>query len=125
MTKAQQVYEQVEAMVASGTEKADAFRQLATEYDQPVNSVRGAYYQHKKVLDGGTGTTRTRKRETTPADAVESAKALLEKAIERIDAEIETAKERAAEAKTEFEAMKASAADRKQAITAKIAALDS
>jgi chromosome segregation ATPase len=123
MTKAQQVYEQVEAMVASGTEKADAFRQLATEYDQPVNSVRGAYYQHKKVLDGGT--TRTRNRETTPADAVESAKSVLEKAIDRIDAEIETAKDRAAEAKAEFEAMKASATERKQAITAKIAALDS
>ena len=50
---------------------------------------------------------------------------MLAKAIEDIDAEIAAAKERAEEAKAEFEAMKASAAERKQAITAKLAALDS
>ena len=121
-TKAQQVYERVEALVASGVSKADAFRQLAEETGQPVKSLQGAYYQHTKKLGGGT---RPRKRETTPADAVDSAKAVLERAIEQIDAEIAAARERADEAKAEFEAMKASAAERKQAITAKLAALDS
>lgn len=122
MTKAQEVYERVEAMVASGTSKADAFKALAKEFDQPVNSVRGAFYQHHKKVNGGS--TRPRKRETTPDDAVEDAKALLQRSIDRIDAEIATAKERAEEAKAEYEAMKASAAERKQAIEAKIAALD-
>ena len=123
MTKAQEVYERIEALVSSGVSKADAFRQLAEEYGQPVKSLQGAYYQHSRKANGGKA--RPRKRETTPADAVDSAKAVLETAIESIDAEIEAAKERADEAKREFEAMKASAAERKQAIKAKLAALDS
>ena len=121
MTKAQQVYERVESLVASGVSKADAFRQLAEELGQPAKSLQGAYYQHTKKVAGGA--TRPRKRETTPADAVEDAKAVLERAIESIDAEIEAAKERADEAKREFEAMKASAAERKAAIKAKLDAL--
>ncbi len=122
-TKAQEVYERIEALVASGMTKADAFRKLSEETGQPVKSLQGAYYTHSRKANGGP--RRSRKRETTPADAVDSAKAVLEKAIESIDAEIEAAKERADEAKREFEAMKASAQERKQAIKAKLAALDS
>lgn len=131
MTKAQEVYEKVEAMVASGdVKKADAFITLAEEYGQPVDSLRGAYYQHKKVLDsGGThttsgGTRRTRRRETTSETAVESAIATLRRAIDSIDAEIEVAKERAKEAQAEYEAMQASADERKSAIEEKIALLE-
>ena len=127
MTKSQEVYERIEALVAGGTKKADAFRQLAEELGQPAKSLQGAYYQHSKKLGiGGNGPKRrTRKRETTPADALEDAKAVLEEAIDSIDAEIEQAKERADEAKAEYEAMKASASERKQAIQAKLKALDS
>jgi len=122
MTKAQQVYERVNALTESGLTKADAFRQLADEFGQPVKSLQGAYYQHtRKTGAGGTG---ARKRETTAADAVESAKSLLERAVESIDGEIAAAKERADEAKGEYEAMKASASERKSAIKAKINALD-
>lgn len=126
-TKAQQVYERIEALVASGLTKAEAFRQLAEELGQPGKSLQGAYYQHTKKLGiGGNGPKRrTRKRETTPADALEDAKAVLEEAIDSIDAEIEQAKERADEAKAEYDAMKASATERKQAIAAKIKALGS
>jgi outer membrane murein-binding lipoprotein Lpp len=123
MTKAQQVYERIEALTAEGATKADAFRRVAEEIGQPVSSVRGAYYQHSRKVAGGS--SKPRRRETTPADAVESAKAILEKAIEQIDTEIEAAKERADEAKREYDAMKASATERKRAITAKITALDS
>lgn len=123
MTKAQQVYERIEALVASGLTKAEAFRKLAEELGQPAKSLQGAYYQHTKKLGGGT--PKARKRETTPADALEEAKALLKRAVESIDAEIEQAKSRADEAKAEYEAMRASATERKQAITAKIKALDS
>ena len=127
MTKSQEVYGRIEALVAGGTKKADAFRQLAEELGQPAKSLQGAYYQHSKKLGiGGNGPKRrTRKRETTPADALEDAKAVLEEAIDSIDAEIEQAKERADEAKAEYEAMKASASERKQAIQAKLKALDS
>ena len=127
MTKAQEVYERVEALVASGLSKAEAFRQLEGELGQPAKSLQGAYYQHTKKLGiggNGAGRRRTRKRETTPADALEDAKAVLEEALDSIDAEIEQAKERADEAKSEYEAMKASATERKQAITAKLKALD-
>jgi len=125
MTKAQQVYERIEALIASGLTKADAFRQLAEELGQPAKSLQGAYYQHTKKLGAGAGNgqRRTRKRETTPADALEDAKAVLDKAIESIDAEIEQAKSRADEAKAEYDAMKASATERKQAIADKIKAL--
>jgi hypothetical protein len=133
MTKAQEVYEKVEAMVAAGeTKKADAFKTLAEQYDQPVDSLRGAYYQHKRVLEnGGTpptanggGTRRTRRRETTSETAVESAIATLRRAIDSIDAEIEVAQERATEAQAEYDAMQASADERKTAITAKITLLE-
>lgn len=121
MTKAQETYEAIEAKIASGAKKADAFRELAEETGRPVKSLQGSYYQHHKKLGGST--RKARKRETTPQDAVESAQALLEEAVDQIDAEIETAKERADEAQAEYEAMQASASERKQAITAKIEAL--
>ena len=122
-TKAQEVYERVEALVSSGVTKADAFRQLAEEYGQPVKSLQGAYYQFARKGNGG-GKGRSRKRETTPADALEDAKAVLARAIEAIDDEIVAAKERAEEAKAEHEALKASANERKQAIQAKLDALE-
>lgn len=133
MTKAQEIHEKIEAMVASGeVKKADAFKTLAEQYGQPVDSLRGAYYQHKRVLDnGGTpptgnggGTRRTRRRETTSETAVESAIATLKRAIDSIDAEIEVAKERAKEAQAEYEAMRASATERKASITEKITLLE-
>ena len=121
-TQAQQVYERIEALTASGMSKADAFRRLADETGRPVKSLQGAYYQHSRKANGGSGRSRT-PRETTPADAVAQAAETLEKALDSIDREIEIAKERADEAKAEYEALKASAADRKQAIKAKIEAL--
>jgi hypothetical protein len=132
MTKAQEVYEKVEALTASGeVKKADAFKTLAEQYGQPVDSLRGAYYQHKRVLESGgnpaSGASRTRRlrrRETTSETAVESAVATLRRAIESIDAEIEVARERAKEAQAEYEAMQASADERKQAIAAKIELLE-
>jgi hypothetical protein len=131
MTKAQEVYEKVEAMVASGeVKKADAFKTLAEQYGQPIDSLRGAYYQHKRVLDSGGnptssgGSRRTRRRETTSETAVESAITTLKRAIDSIDAEIEVAAERAREAQAEYEAMQASADERKASITEKIELLE-
>jgi len=122
MTKAEEVHQRVDALVAQGVTKAEAFRQLAEEYGQPVKSLQGAYYQHARKGNGGKGRSRT--RETTPADALESAKAVFVRALEAIDDEIVTAKERIDEAKAEHEALKASADERKQAIQAKLDALE-
>jgi hypothetical protein len=124
-TRAQEIYERVEAMVASGTEKADAFKQIAQETNRPYDSVRGSYYSHKKKLEGGDTAkpTRTRRRETTPDDAIEDARAALQRAIDSIDREVEAAKTRADEAKAEHDALKASAGERKKAITERLEAL--
>jgi len=122
MTKAQEVFEKVEALIASGTPKAEAFKQLAKEYGQPVNSIRGSYYQHTRPGSGETG-SRPRRLETTPEDALADARAAFERAIASIDREVEAAKVRADEAKAEYEALKASAASRKEAIAKRLEAL--
>jgi hypothetical protein len=123
MTKAEQVHQRVDALVAEGLTKAEAFRKLSEETGQPVKSLQGAYYQHSRKAKGGK--TRSRKRETTTADAIADATATLEKALDNIDREVETAKERADEAKAEYDALKSSASERKATITAKIEALKS
>jgi hypothetical protein len=123
VTKAQEIYERINALVDSGITKADAFRQLADELGTSPKSLQGQYYSHSRKANGGS--TRPRKRETTTTDAVEQATTVLEKALANIDAEIEAAKDRADEAKAEYEALKGSASERKQAIQAKIDALRS
>lgn len=120
MSKAQEVYEKVEALVASGVRKADAFRQVADEFGQPFNSMRGAYYAHTRSLGGSP--KRSGKRQTA-VDPIESATIVLEKAVEAIDAEVTAAKARADEVKTEYEHLRDTAAERKATIKAKIDAL--
>ena len=124
MTKAEEVHQRIDALVAQGATKAEAFRTLSEEYGQTPKSLQGAYYQHARKGNGGTGKRSSRTRETTPADALESAKAVFVRALEAIDDEIVTAKERIDEAKAEHEALKASADERKQAIQAKLDALE-
>lgn len=120
MTKAQEVYERVEALVASGVKKADAFKQLAKEYGQEFNSIRGAYYAHTRSL----GNPSTRKRTSKAAvDPIESATIILEKAIAEIDNEVGIAKGRAHDAQTEYELVRDGAGERKATIKAKIDAL--
>jgi hypothetical protein len=123
-TKAQRVHEEVEALIASGVEKRDAFTQLSEKYGQPLDSIRGAFYGWKRKLEGGnTSTPRTRRRETTPEDALAEARATLERSIANIDKEVEMAKARAQEAAAEFEEIRGSAASRKKAITERLDAL--
>ncbi len=125
VTKAQEVYDEIEKRIAAGTDKADAFKALAEETNRPYDSVRGSYYSHKKQLEGGDSAkpSRTRRRETTPDDALADARAALERAIGSIDREVEAAKARADEAKAEYDALKASAGERKKAITERLEAL--
>lgn len=107
----------------SGTEKSTAFKQLAEEAERPYDSIRGSYYSHKKKLEGGEVKPRTRRRETTPEDALADARASLERSITSIDKEVEAAKARAQEAAGEYEAIRGSAEERKQAITERLEAL--
>jgi len=123
MTKAQEIYDKVNELVASGVEKSAAFRQLAEAADRPYDSIRGSYYSHKKKVEGGESRPRTRRRETTPEDALADARASLERSITAIDREVEVAEERATEATAEAKALEASAAERKKAITERLGAL--
>lgn len=116
MTKAQEVYERVEALVAEGVRKADAFRQLAEEYGQPQNSIRGAYYAHTRPGGSPSGSRTSR-------DPIESAVIVLEKAIAAIDDEIDKAKKRAEDAAANFKQLQGSAEERRVAMQAKIDAL--
>ena len=118
MTKAQEVYDRVEALVASGVKKADAFRQVADEFEQPFNSMRGAYYAHTRTLGGSP--SRPRKQAASNGDPIEQAMTVLTEAVESIDAEVADAKTRVDEAKTEYEHLRDTAAERKAAIKAKI-----
>ena len=121
MTKAQEVYERVEALVASGVRKADAFRSLADELGQPFNSLRGAYYAHTGTLGG----TPARTRKTAQAvDPIEEATLVLTTALEVIDDQIEAAKTRAEEATGLYKELRDSASERKATIKTKIEALN-
>lgn len=122
-TKAEQIFEEVNQMIASGTTKADAFKAIAEEQNRPLDSIRGAYYAHKRKIEGGVRTPRPRRRETTPDDALADARATLERSIEAIDREVETAKERAQEAAAEYEAIRGSAKERKEAIAGRLESL--
>jgi hypothetical protein len=123
VTKAQEIYDKVNELVASGVDKADAFRQLSESLNRPFDSVRGSYYSHKKKIEGGESRPRTRRRETTPEAALADARASLERSIASIDREVEVAEDRAREAAAEAKALKASAAERKQTITERLEAL--
>ena len=119
-SKAEEVHSKVEALVEQGVSKPDAFKQVAEQYGQPVNSIRGSFYA---FTSGKNGKGRPRRRETTPEDALADARAALERSIQAIDREVEAAEDRAREAAAEAKALKESAAARKQAITERLEAL--
>jgi hypothetical protein len=122
-TKAQVVYDTVEELIASGVEKTAAFKQLAAASGRPYDSVRGSYYSHKKKIEGGETRPRTKRRRTTPDDALADARASLERSIAAIDREVEAAKESAQAVTAEYEEIRGSAEERKKAITERLEAL--
>ena len=122
MTKAQEVYDKVEALVASGVSKADAFKQLADEYKQPLGSIRGAYYAHTSTLGGTPRSSRKRKNAADPvAEALEA----LEMGLLVVDDDVAAAKQRAEEAKAEYEHLRDTAKERKAELQQKIDVLKS
>jgi len=122
-TKAQEIHERTTALMAEGLSRTDAFKQIAQADGIKYDSVRGAYYSAKLQAEGGSGSTRTRRRVTMPDDALADARASLERSIANIDKEIEAAEDRAAEMAREAKDLKASAAERKQAIQQRLEAL--
>jgi chromosome segregation ATPase len=121
MSKGQAVFEKVNTLMEGGMSRPDAFKNVASELDRPVNSVRGTYYAIARASTGGS--SRSRRRETTPEAALADARASLERSIASIDREVEIADERAREAKAEHESLQASAAERKALIAGRLDAL--
>lgn len=119
-SKAQQVFERVEALTASGVKKADAFRQVADELGQSFNSIRGAYYTHTRSIGGTPGAT---PRRHASVDPIEQAVGVLRQALDMIDVEIAQAKARTDEAAAQYKELRDSAATRKAQIEAKIEVL--
>lgn len=119
MTKAEEVFRKVEAFVAEGSTKAEAFRAVAEQYGQPVNSMRGAYSAYRK----SAGMSRPKRRETTTEDALADARAALERAVDSVDREVAAAAERVKEAQAEHQALKESAPKRKAEIERRVEAL--
>ncbi|HTZ86659.1 MAG TPA: hypothetical protein VMB05_08325 [Solirubrobacteraceae bacterium] len=121
MTRAQEVFEKVNQLMESGMERPDAFKKVAEQLGIQINSVRGSYYSFSRA--SGNGKSRTRRRETTPEDALADARASLERSLGAIDREVEAAEERASEAVAEAKELKDSAAARKEAISERLEAL--
>jgi hypothetical protein len=123
-TKAEEIFTRTHTLREGGLSRTEAFRKIAEEESRPYDSIRGAYYSHKKKSEGGESKpSRTRRRETTPEDALADARAAFQRAVEAIDREVEAAKARAKEASAEYEAIRGSADERKAAITARMDAL--
>jgi hypothetical protein len=123
-TKAEEIFTRTHTLMEGGLSRTDAFRKIAEEEGRPYDSIRGSYYSHKKKSEGGESKpSRTRRRETTPDDALADARAALERAVESIDREVEAARARAQEAAAEYESIRGSAGERKKAITERLEAL--
>jgi hypothetical protein len=108
--------------VASGVSKADAFKQLADEYKQPLGSIRGAYYAHTSTLGG---TPRSARKRRTTADPIDEALSALELGLMGVDDDVAAAKQRADDAKAEYEHLRDTAKERKAELQTKIDALKS
>jgi flagellar motility protein MotE (MotC chaperone) len=124
MSRAQEIRQRIDALVASGTERPEAFRQLATELNLKFDSIRGAYYSAGRSSSvGGERQSKPRRRATSLEDAIADARTALERAIESIDREVEDAETRAKEARAEADALKKSSTERKAEIKKRLEAL--
>lgn len=122
MTRAADVHAEVTRLMNEGMSRSDAFKNCAESLGLAVNTIRGNFYRIEKGSGEG-GSTRTRRRETTPEDAMADARKVVERAIQSIDQEVEAAQERASEMRAEADNLKETAKARKDAIQARLEAL--
>ena len=120
MTKAQEVYEKVEAKVPRVPR-----RQMPSRVGR--RRVGATVQLHERRLLRAHPHARRNARATTQGrdngDPIEQALGLLSRALESIDTEVADAKERADDAKADYEQLRDTAKERKAAIQAKIDAL--
>ena len=122
ITKAEETYAAVGKLLESGMRLSDAVRQIAAETGRSEAAVRASYYNQRSKL-GLKGDSRRGGQALSVEDAINEAKQLLERALVRIDLEVEVAKAKAETAEAQYEALKTSAAERRSELERKIAAL--
>lgn len=124
-TKAMETHAAITRLVDGGLRLADAVRQLAAETGRSEAAVRASYYQQRtKLGEHGRGSGPTRAQEALSVDdAIREARHVLERALERIDEELEAARAELDAATERYETLKTSAAERKAALARRIAAL--
>jgi len=128
ITEAEKVYTELTQLTASGMAFADGVRKVAADTGKKEGAVRANYYNHKKKLDGGVATTAGRRGRPEPEaltvdGALAQARAILERAVVSIDAEVEAAKAEMDAATGRYKALVASVKDRKAELQQKIKAL--
>ena len=124
-TLAQQYYEEVEALKAAGTPNAEAIRQVAANHGKKENAVRGGLHQYRSKLSGGdSGSPRRSRTAAVSVDQlVASASQSLQDALGLIDYEIELARTKLDEAKSNYDLVVATSKDKKADIERKLKAL--
>jgi outer membrane murein-binding lipoprotein Lpp len=128
ITEAEKVYTQLTALTASGTTFADGVRKVAAGTGKKEGAIRANYYNHKKKLDGAspavTGRRGRPKAEALTVDeALAQARAILEQAVNGIDAEVQAAKDELDGAKARYDVLTTSVKGRKAELQKKINAL--
>jgi hypothetical protein len=101
---------------------SDAVRQVVSETGRSEAAVRASYYNQRSKL-GLRGSPRRDSRALSVDDAVGEARQLLQRALGRIDREVEAAKARMETAEAQYEALKTSADERRAELERKIASL--
>ena len=101
---------------------SDVVRQIAADTGRSEAAVRASYYNQRSKL-GLKGDSRRSGQALSVEDAINEAKQLLERALVRIDSEVEVAKAKAEATEAQYEALKTSAAERRSELERKIAAL--
>jgi hypothetical protein len=122
ITKAEETYAAIGKLLESGMRLSDAVRQIAADTGRSEAAVRASYYNQRSRL-GLKGDSRRGGQTLSVEDAINEAKQLLERALVRIDSEVEVAKAKAETAEAQYEALKTSAAERRSELERKIAAL--
>jgi hypothetical protein len=121
-TKAAETHAALSQLMEGGMRLSDAVRAYADDTGRSEAAVRASYYQQRAKL-GDNATSSRRHRAVSVEDAIDEARALLQRAIDQIDAEVEAAKADAVAARQRYEVLKADAARRKAELERKIAAL--
>lgn len=122
ITKAEQTYTAVGKLLEGGIRLSDAVRQIAADTGRSEAAVRASYYNQRSKL-GLKGDSRRGGQTLSVEDAINEARQVLERALRRIDEEVEAAKAEMEATEAQYEALKTSAAERRSELERKIAAL--